>query len=280
MLGRAAGSRTRPRQRAALRARPGGLTNAPEAEPAPPEDDRPTLPIQYGVRVPTFLVSPWVPAAKGPAVLLDHCSILKTVLARFAGAERPFLSDRVAASHSFDASLTESQPRPVPPLTQVLQDLPISEPPPPPPVDLTGITTPALSRHAMREGPVESHELSGRLARHARALTRGAAARRPFATTGIGGTSDPASRAEEAPRAPPCEDGLTARAAHRRQSRASALIAGPRAEHKRGGRPPRVAQEMQEPLERSFVRPLQVVDGDQKRGRPPATSPSNALKAR
>ena len=144
---------------------PGGLTNAPEAEPAPPEDDRPTLPIQYGVRVPTFLVSPWVPAAKGPAILLDHCSILKTVLARFAGAERPFLSDRVAASHSFDAFLTESQPRPVPPLTQVLQDLPISEPPPPPPVDLTGITTPALSRHAMREGPVEFHELSGRLAR-------------------------------------------------------------------------------------------------------------------
>ena len=144
---------------------PGGLTNAPEDEPAPPEDDRPTLPIQYGVRVPTFLVSPWVPAAKGPAVLLDHCSILKTVLARFAGAERPFLSDRVAASHSFDAFLTESQPRPVPPLTQVLQDLPISEPPPPPPVDLTGITTPALSRHAMREGPVEFHELSGRLAR-------------------------------------------------------------------------------------------------------------------
>ena len=63
------------------------------------------------VRVPTFVVSPWVPAGKGPDIVLDHCSILKTVLARFCAAGQPFLSDRVHASHSFDAFLSAAEPR-------------------------------------------------------------------------------------------------------------------------------------------------------------------------
>jgi hypothetical protein len=36
---------------------------------------------------------------KGPSITLDHCSILKTVLAGFCGDDRPFLSGRVHASH-------------------------------------------------------------------------------------------------------------------------------------------------------------------------------------
>jgi phospholipase C len=67
--------------------------------------------IPYGVRVPTFVVSPWTMRGKGPSLILDHCSILKSVLARFWGGEKPFLSDRVNASHSFDAFLTEAAPR-------------------------------------------------------------------------------------------------------------------------------------------------------------------------
>jgi len=51
--------------------------------------------ILNGLRVPTFIVSPWVPVGKGPDVTLDHCSIVKTILARFCGVERWFLSDRV-----------------------------------------------------------------------------------------------------------------------------------------------------------------------------------------
>ena len=53
-----------------------------------------TLLTNYGVRVPTFVVSPWTRAGKGPDIVLDHCSILKTVLARFCGTENPFFSDR------------------------------------------------------------------------------------------------------------------------------------------------------------------------------------------
>ena len=72
---------------------------------------KPSMRIPYGVRVPTFVVSPWVPAGKGPDLTLDHCSILKTILARFCGADRPFLSDRVNASLTFDSFLSQQQPR-------------------------------------------------------------------------------------------------------------------------------------------------------------------------
>jgi phospholipase C len=97
-----------------------------------------SMTIPYGVRVPTFVVSPWVPAGKGPDLVLDFCSILKTIIARFLGTQRrrmsgvgpshrgttdtdrgrwvtyytyPFLSDRVHASRSFDAYLSAAEPR-------------------------------------------------------------------------------------------------------------------------------------------------------------------------
>lgn len=121
------------------------------------------VPVPYGVRVPTFVVSPWTMRGKGPAITLDHCSILKTVMARFMGTEKPFLSDRVAVSHSFDAFLTEAAPRlnvPEPPL---LEDLPVG-------VrsglnSASAIVTPALTRRRMRDGGVDYHDLSGRWAR-------------------------------------------------------------------------------------------------------------------
>jgi phospholipase C len=133
--------------------------------PAPaPATQGTLLPIRYGVRVPTFVVSPWTMRGKGPSILLDHCSILKTVLARFLGAEKPFLSDRVASSHSFDAFLTEPAPRlNVPPSPDL--DGPLQEEERIGPSPRSKIVTPTLSRRQMRRGPVEFHQLSGRWAR-------------------------------------------------------------------------------------------------------------------
>lgn len=114
----------------------------------------------YGVRVPTFLVSPWVTPGKGPGMVLDHCSILKTVMARFLGPDAPFLSDRVAASRSFDAFLNQSAPRmdvgAAPPVTTVQRGMKIKG---------RAIATKSVSRASMRRGNVDYHDLTGRLAR-------------------------------------------------------------------------------------------------------------------
>jgi hypothetical protein len=145
----------------------GGGGGGGTPQPGDDEDPLPTPPrdpvsIPYGVRVPTFVVSPWVKRGKGPSLVLDHCSILKTVLARFGGGE-PFLSDRVRASHSFEAFLSETQPRMDVPPSPAIADLPIDPRRVVP--GASAIITPPLSRKRMREGPVEFHELSGRLAR-------------------------------------------------------------------------------------------------------------------
>ena len=114
----------------------------------------------YGVRVPLFLVSPWVTPGRGPDIVLDHCSILKTLLARFVGPQAPFLSDRVSASRSFDAFLRAPQPRmdvpPAPTISPVQRGLRVAGRP---------IPTAPMSRAAMRRGPVDYHDLTGFLAR-------------------------------------------------------------------------------------------------------------------
>jgi phospholipase C len=118
-----------------------------------------SLSVSYGVRVPTFLVSPYVPAGKGPDMVLDFCSILKTILARFC-PDKPFISDRVAASQSFNSFLTETTPRmniaaspTLPPLVRT-EDM-----------DRTAIKTSLVSRKEMRAGNVDYHELTGMLGR-------------------------------------------------------------------------------------------------------------------
>lgn len=131
--------------------------SAEEATEVPAE----ALVVPYGVRVPTLVISPWVMPGKGPNVVLDHCSILKTVLARFCGDERPFLSDRVHASNSFESFLNAPEPRDV--------DLPVELDDLPPGVrrvvSSSSVDTPPLDRERMREGPVDFHDLSGRWAR-------------------------------------------------------------------------------------------------------------------
>jgi phospholipase C len=141
---------------------------APSVLPSEPGLTAPTpaaanIEIPYGVRVPTFVVSPWVTPGKGPSVTLDHCSILKTVLARFCGEEKPFLNDRVRVSHSFESFLRETQPRMDVGEPPVLGRLPITER-----RVVAGagqIVTPPLFRKRMREEHVDFHDVSGRLAR-------------------------------------------------------------------------------------------------------------------
>lgn len=122
-----------------------------------------TIEIPYGVRVPTFVVSPWAPPGKAESITLDFCSILKTVLARFSGEDRPFLSDRVEASHSFDRFLSEAAPRVIDEVPPEIKELSITVRRLAP--DASAIDTPFVSKKAMREGPVESHDLMGRVAR-------------------------------------------------------------------------------------------------------------------
>ncbi len=123
--------------------------------------------IPYGVRVPTFLVSPWVARGKVVSEVFDHCSILKTVLARFAGDARPFMSDRVEASRSFNEVLTEAAPRMnVPDFV-----FPMPAPVPDPakkriaPSRTTRIVTPPITRRQLDEGRVDYHSLTGWWAR-------------------------------------------------------------------------------------------------------------------
>lgn len=114
--------------------------------------------IPFGVRVPTFAVSPWVPAGLAPPVVLDHTSILKTVLARFCGDTRPFLSDRVHAASSFESYLTAAAPRtdvPMPPVLAQPSDT----------ATIRSIITDPVFRRDMRSGNVDYHELTGMLAR-------------------------------------------------------------------------------------------------------------------
>jgi phospholipase C len=144
-----------------------------------------SMEIRYGLRVPTFVVSPWVPAGKGEDIVLDHCSILKTIIARFLGTKRhrlggvfggrggpfggrrevyytyPFLSDRVNASRSFDAYLSAPEPRLDVPPSPVMATLA----PEAPPRRARAIITNVLSRAQMRRGNVNFHDLTGRLAR-------------------------------------------------------------------------------------------------------------------
>lgn len=68
-------------------------------------DDKPNI---YGVRVPTFLVSPYVEKGGVYKRILDHTSILKTILIRFCGKDSAFMSDRVNYAFDLGGALKEA----------------------------------------------------------------------------------------------------------------------------------------------------------------------------
>jgi len=100
--------------------------------PEHPPDDDPTTFTRYGVRVPAFVVSPWVKAGTVSHALFDHATIPKTILQRFCPAELEARSDhrdpprgreqgpsyrpsrRVADAAGLGEVLRLSEPRPAP----------------------------------------------------------------------------------------------------------------------------------------------------------------------
>jgi phospholipase C len=70
----------------------------------------PNLDVPFGLRVPTFLISPYVEAGSVFKQKLDHTSIIKSILLRFCNQTRPFISDRVEYANSFGGAL-RSEPK-------------------------------------------------------------------------------------------------------------------------------------------------------------------------
>ena len=102
--------------------------------PVPAVKVSPEMLPTTGVRVPCFVISPWV---KGGAVFgsdtlhFDHTSILKTIARRFMSNNPPYMGARYAAAHDLSEILDDPDPaRTVPPVYSVhsglcrLEDVP------------------------------------------------------------------------------------------------------------------------------------------------------------
>lgn len=90
----------------------GGFADRQRA-PRAPDDSRSAF-RRYGVRVPAFLVSPWVARRSVCKTLFDHTSILRTVLERFCRTPEggvPSMTERVDAAASLAGALTLEAPR-------------------------------------------------------------------------------------------------------------------------------------------------------------------------
>ena len=90
------------------------LAGQPPA-PGAPQDDDPNLRM-YGVRVPAFVVSPWVVPKSVSKTVYDHTSLLSTILKRFcAGSTGAPPSMGARADHANDVGplLSNASPTPV-----------------------------------------------------------------------------------------------------------------------------------------------------------------------
>lgn len=97
----------------------GGLYD--HVPPPAAEDDRPAF-RRYGVRVPTFIVSPWVEANTVSHIVFDHTSLIKTILLRFcrrADGSIPDMGARVTHANHLGALLTRAAPRPAPSIAKL-----------------------------------------------------------------------------------------------------------------------------------------------------------------
>ena len=121
--------------------------------PPPAEDDNPMF-RQYGVRVPAFVVSPFVERGKVSHMTFDHTSIIKTILLRFcrrADGSIPDMGARVMSANHLGHLLTLGDARAATPVSSFrhlidrvaqwraatfrdsMMELASSEPEPPPP---------------------------------------------------------------------------------------------------------------------------------------------------
>jgi phospholipase C len=97
----------------------GGLFD--HVPPPAAEDDRPNF-RRYGVRVPCFIVSPWVDADQVSHVVFDHTSLIKTILLKFcrgADGSIPDMGARVTNANHLGVLLTRETPRPAPSVAQL-----------------------------------------------------------------------------------------------------------------------------------------------------------------
>jgi phospholipase C len=60
---------------------------------------------RYGVRVPTFIISPWVDRGKVSNVIFDHTSIAKTIARCFMSANPPDMGERMATANDLSMVL-------------------------------------------------------------------------------------------------------------------------------------------------------------------------------
>ena len=73
--------------------------------------DHVTPPPTWGVRVPAFVVSPWVEPGHIIHEPLEHTALLQTIIRRFLRANPPRMSDRQYASRDLGVALTRSVAR-------------------------------------------------------------------------------------------------------------------------------------------------------------------------
>ncbi len=88
----------------------------PDAVAGQPEDDNPAF-RTYGLRVPAFVISPWVAKSSASHTIFDHTSIIKTILTKFCRSdtgEIPYMGKRVAAAMHLGSVLSEPAPRSAP----------------------------------------------------------------------------------------------------------------------------------------------------------------------
>jgi hypothetical protein len=80
------------------------------------------FPVQtYGIRVPTFFISPWIKAGSvfghgevnGETLYFDHTSILKTISRRFMSKNPPYMGKRYAAAKDFSAVINPTLRKPL-----------------------------------------------------------------------------------------------------------------------------------------------------------------------
>ncbi len=97
----------------------GGFYDHVPPPPAPVIAENTGLPTTYGVRVPAFVVSPWVAGgsvfghdatSNTPALYFDHTSILKTIATRFLSPDMPPMGARYEAANDL-SSIIGSQAR-------------------------------------------------------------------------------------------------------------------------------------------------------------------------
>jgi phospholipase C len=82
----------------------------------------------YGVRVPAFVVSPWVDRGKVSDIVFDHTSIAKTIARRFMSENPPDMGERMTGANDVSMVLsstmrTDTPSIPVPPAPPIISAL-------------------------------------------------------------------------------------------------------------------------------------------------------------